>query len=186
MKPFPAGVGWQMLEKYQIEAPFDYMVFISDYSLRQAREAGMRPRRPLVLYPGVEHGKFQPKQKEDVVLYTGKFETRKGVFEVLEVARALPAVRFSIYGWGPEEAALRRAAPPNVEITSYTVASELPDRAGRARICLLPSKAETFGIALVQCMAAGCAVVSSIPLEFAGRRVAPVRPMQTPSNPNDE
>jgi len=47
----------------------------------------------------------------------------------------------------------------------------LPDRAGRARICLLPSKAETFGIALVQCMAAGCAVVSSIPLEFAGRRV---------------
>jgi glycosyltransferase involved in cell wall biosynthesis len=170
MKPFPAGIGWQMLERFQIEAPFDYTVFISDYSLRQAREAGMRPRRPIVLYPGVEHGKFSPKEKEDLVLYTGKFERRKGIFEVLEVARALPEVRFSMYGWGPDEGVLRRAAPANVEITSYTTASELPDRVGRARICLLPSKAETFGVALVQCMAAGCAVVSSIPLEFAGHR----------------
>jgi glycosyltransferase involved in cell wall biosynthesis len=172
MRPFPAGLGWQLWEKYQIEAPFDYMVFISDYSLRQAQESGMRPRKPLVLYPGIEEGKYLPQKKEDAVLFTGKFDDRKGVFEVLQVARALPEVRFWMYGWGPEEAALRREAPPNVEITTYSspAALELPDLVGRARICLLPSKAETFGIALAQCMAAGCAVVSSIPLEFAGHR----------------
>jgi glycosyltransferase involved in cell wall biosynthesis len=133
---------------------------------------GADPRRALVLYPGIEAGKFRPVDaKEDVVLYTGKFELRKGVFEVLEVARALPEVRFRMYGWGPEESSLRQAAPPNVEVQTYTESSGLPEMLAHTRICLLPSKAETFGFALVQAMAAGCAIVSSIPLEFAGRRV---------------
>jgi glycosyltransferase involved in cell wall biosynthesis len=175
MRPFPAGRMWEAFERFQIEADFDAVVFISDYSLEQARQLGIRPRNPVVLYPGIEQGRFQPMYKQDTVLFTGKFEDRKGVFEVLKVARALPRVAFQLYGWGPEERELRLQAPPNAQILSYsdTRAAELPELAGRARICLLPSKSETFGLALVQSMAAGCAIVSSIPLPFEGVRVAP-------------
>ncbi|PZR75296.1 MAG: hypothetical protein DLM73_05645, partial [Chthoniobacterales bacterium] len=42
----------------------------------------------------------------------------------------------------------------------------------RARIFLFPSKGETFGIALVEAMASGCAIISSVPLPFEGIRVA--------------
>jgi glycosyltransferase involved in cell wall biosynthesis len=172
MKPFPAGWAWQAWERFQIRSGFDCLLFMSDYSRQQGQRMGAVEIRSRVLYPGIEADKFQPAgDKEDVVLFTGKFERRKGVFEVLQVARALPEVRFRMYGWGPEEPALRRSAPSNLQVRTYTDSSGLPDMLGRARICLLPSKAETFGFALVQAMASGCAIISSIPLEFAGRRV---------------
>lgn len=181
MKPFPAGRAWQAWERFQIRAGFDCLVFISEYSRQQVRHLLADTQRTLTLHPGIEAGRFKPAgTKQDLVLFNGKFDLRKGAYEVLKVARALPHVRFCMYGFGPEEAALRRAAPPNVEVRSYTAAdrrldatdsSGLPDLLARARICLLPSKAETFGFALIQAMAAGCAVVSSIPLEFAGQRV---------------
>lgn len=54
--------------------------------------------------------------KDDVVLFAGKFEKRKGVLDALEVARALPQVRFRMIGWGPEMEYLKRAALRNVEM----------------------------------------------------------------------
>ena len=41
-----------------------------------------------------------------------------------------------------------------------------------AEIFFLPSRAETFGIAILQAMAAGCPVVSTIPLQYEGFRTA--------------
>ncbi|HEY3442724.1 MAG TPA: glycosyltransferase family 4 protein [Paludibaculum sp.] len=175
MRPFPAGHCWQAFERHQLESDFDSVVFLSEYSLEQALESGIRPKNPAVLNPGIEQGRFRPLPKRDAVLFTGKFDNRKGVFEVLKVARALPSAEFWLYGWGPEEAELRRQAPPNAKVITYsdTRAAELPELAGQAHICLLPSKAETFGLALIQAMAAGCAIVSSIPLPFEGFHVAP-------------
>jgi glycosyltransferase involved in cell wall biosynthesis len=181
MKPFPLGFAWQAFERFQVRAGFDCLVFISEYSRQQARRLLSDTQRTLALHPGIEAGRFKPAAaKQDMVLFNGKFDLRKGVYEVLEVARALPQVPFCMYGFGSEEAYLRSAAPANVEVRSYSAAdrrldstdsSGLPDLLSRARICLLPSKAETFGFALIQAMAAGCAIVSSIPLEFAGQRV---------------
>ena len=181
MKPFPAGWAWQALERFQLRAGFDSLVFISEYSRREAQRMLLYAQRTVALHPGIEAGVFGPAEvKDDVVLFNGKFDIRKGIFEVLKVAEALPEVRFQMYGFGPEEANLRRLAPRNVEVRTYsephklldlTDANGLPHLLGRARICLLPSKAETFGFALIQAMAAGCAIISSIPLEFAGARV---------------
>jgi glycosyltransferase involved in cell wall biosynthesis len=173
MKPFPFGAAWAAFERYQLCRPFDRLVFVSEFSLRQGIDLGVSAERATVLYPGLEANQFRPTAKEDLVLFTGKFESRKGVWEVIETAKALPEVRFRLYGWGPEEAALRRAAPANVEIETYEDSSGLPAELGRARICLLPSKAETFGFSLVQAMASGCAVISSIPIPFAGVQVKP-------------
>ncbi|HJT86943.1 MAG TPA: glycosyltransferase family 4 protein, partial [Bryobacteraceae bacterium] len=108
----------------------------------------------------------------DVVLFAGKFERRKGVVEVIETARALPEVRFRMLGWGPEKTFLERSAPPNVEISGET-GEEYRASLGRARIFFFPSRAETFGIVLIEALASGCAIVSSVPLDFAGARVQP-------------
>lgn len=172
MKGPVLGRAWRAFERRQLGAPFDATVFISDYSLEQARQAGIRPPNPLVLCPGIEQERFAPAAKDGPVVFNGKFDGRKGVFEVLEVARALPEIDFVLYGWGPEENALRRSAPRNARIVAYSdyTARELPGLLAHAPVCLLPSKAETFGLALVQAMASGCAIVSSIPLEFAGHR----------------
>jgi len=172
MKPFPFGRFWEWLEAYQIRQRWDELFFPSDFALKEGVRLGADPEHSHVAPPGLEqHLLHSAVEKEDVVLFTGKFDTRKGVYQVIEVARALPHVRFRLYGFGPDAAKIRDGVPPNVEVESYVTSERLPDELGRARICIFPSKAETFGMALAQAMACGCAIVSSIPLPFEGYHI---------------
>jgi len=173
MRPFPLGHAWEWIEAFQLRRGWDRIICLSDYARNHALDIGANPKRCVVINPGIEERFVPGAVKQDLVLFTGKFEPRKGVFEVIEVARALPDIPFKLYGWGDLEAELRRIAPPNVEIETYETSERLPAELARARICILPSKAETFGLALIQAMASGCAVVSSIPLPFEGVRVKP-------------
>ena len=74
-------------------------------------------------------------------------------------------------GWGPEREALIRLAPSNVEIGDRQTGAEYAATLARSRILRCPRRAETFGLALAEAMRSGCAVISSVPLEFAGARV---------------
>jgi glycosyltransferase involved in cell wall biosynthesis len=76
-------------------------------------------------------------------------------------------------GWGPEEASLRAQAPANLEIVGFLRGAPLREALGRARIFLLPTRAETLGLAVVEAMASGCAVISTAPVEFEGVRITP-------------
>jgi glycosyltransferase involved in cell wall biosynthesis len=171
MRPEPLGRAWRAWERYLLTREYDRVVFLSEYSREQGLALGVSEARALVHCPGIDFTRVRAAlAKEDVVLFAGKFEPRKGVFDVLEAARALPDLRFRMAGWGPAEAAIRRAAPPNLEIVERTGAA-LYDELARARVFLFPSRAETFGIVLAEAMASGCAIVSTVPLEFEGARI---------------
>jgi glycosyltransferase involved in cell wall biosynthesis len=171
--PF-AGRAFRAWERFLTTLPYTRTLFLSEYSRDQGLALGVSSHSASVSYPGFDSALFVPApQKEDFVLFAGKFEIRKGIFDVTEVARALPQVRFRMIGWGSEIEALRRAAPANVTIARETGGgNEYRALLSRARIFFFPSKAETFGISLVEAMASGCAIVSSVPLDFAGIRVA--------------
>jgi glycosyltransferase involved in cell wall biosynthesis len=173
-----AYVWW---ERFLMHQPFSRIVFPSEHSRQAGLRMGIAASRCVVIHPGFEQHLFKPAlQKEDTVLFVGKFERRKGVHEVLEVARRLPHVPFRLLGWGPEIEAIRQAASPNVSIEflppgaimDETRASVLASAFGRASIFFLPSKAESFGLVLVEAMASGCAVVSTVPLNYEGAHVA--------------
>jgi glycosyltransferase involved in cell wall biosynthesis len=134
---------------------------------------GARPEVSLVNAPGIDPERFKPEAKDGSVLYSGKYDRRKGAYDVLEIARALPDTRFRMVGWGPEENALRAAAPGNVEIRGLATGKELERTYARASVFLFPTRAETFGITVAEAMAAGCAVVSTIPLDYEGALVKP-------------
>ena len=121
---------------------------------------------------GIELEDYAPVTvKDDVVFVTGKLDPRKGIFDILAIARELPQVRFRVMGWGPQEAEIRSAAPANMEFVPFERGTPLHRAFGLARIFLFPTKGETFGIALVEAMASGCAIVSSCPLPFEGVRI---------------
>jgi len=113
------------------------------------------------------------REKHKEVLFVGKFDARKGVYDVLEVARALPQIHFRMIGYRGKEEDLRQTAPPNVEISSFQERGALQEAFARASIFFLPSKGEGFPVALTEAMASGCAVVSSVPLTFEGISVGP-------------
>jgi glycosyltransferase involved in cell wall biosynthesis len=163
------GRAFRAWERFLVTRPYTRTLFLSEFSRRNGLALGVSPERARVSTPGFTAANCAPAAaKDDVVLFAGKFEKRKGVLDVLEVARALPQVRFRMIGWGPEKEYLKRAAPPNLEIGEHETGAAYAASLARARIFFFPSQAETFGIVLLEAMASGCAIVSSVPLEFAG------------------
>jgi len=156
-------------ERFLLKQDFSRFIFLSSYSRIMGIEMGVSPSRSIVNSPGIEVDKYGPSpEKDDVVLFVGKLEVRKGIYDFLEVARALPDIFFRVMGWGTEEGLVRKIAPSNVEFVKFVRGQKLREAFGRAKIFFFPSKSETFGLVLVEAMAAGCAIVSTIPLGFEG------------------
>ena len=165
------GRCFEALEKWQLRLPFDRLIFGSDFSRDLGLELGAPPDRSLVNNPGIDLDKYAPAPtKEESVLFVGKMEVRKGIETVLTIAASFPDVPFRIFGWGATDK-LRASATPNVEFIPFERGEKLRSEFARARIFLFPSKAETFGIAIAEAMASGCAVISSIPVDFVGELI---------------
>lgn len=173
-----AGRAFRIWERLLLRLPFDRAVFLSDFSADLAVQLGVPRERCVVNVPGISHDDYYSAPEKDVdVLFLGKLTTRKGVYDVLAVAEALPDLRFRVVGWGDDAESIKATAPPNVTVDGGTEPFDrgpfLFDALATARIFLFPSRAETFGLVIAEAMASGCAVVSSVPLPFAGERIVP-------------
>lgn len=169
------GRAFAALERRIVSRPYARTIFLSPESRRAGIAMGARPDTSLVVQPGIDLDRFRPApQREDVILFAGRLDRRKGFHHVVAAARALPGLRFRAMGWAPDITALRAAAPANLEIIESRNAPDYPEAVSRARIFFFPSYAETFGIVVAEAMAAGCAVVSSLDtMDFAGAHVPP-------------
>ena len=103
-----------------------------------------------------------------VLLHVGRLAAEKGVHRILEafaIARALlPAgsLQLVIAGGGPEEAALRRAAPPDVTFLGVLDRERvLPQLYASADAFVLTSLTETLGLVVLEAMASGLPVIAT-------------------------
>ena len=97
------------------------------------------------------------------ILFVGRHEPRKGLDVLLEAFRRLDrdAVLW-VAGEGPNTSALMASAPPGVEWLGRISDAELARRLRGAAVFCAPSlHGESFGVVLLEAMAAGTAVVAS-------------------------
>ena len=97
------------------------------------------------------------------ILFVGRHEPRKGLDVLLEAFRRLDrdAVLW-VAGEGPNTSALAASAPPGVEWLGRISDQELTQRLRAATVFCAPSlHGESFGVILLEAMAAGTPVVAS-------------------------
>lgn len=112
----------------------------------------------------------RPVDEQVTLLYIGRLEQRKGVAHLLHAVallqRQAPEVKLIVGGDGPERAALERLSSElelaNVEFRGYVPAAALPRLLRGADIfCAPATHAESFGIVLIEALAAGLPIVAA-------------------------
>ena len=161
-------------ERILLRRRFSQTLFLSEDNRDQAIKLCGSSGRFLVTPPGIDPNEFSSDpEKQNIVVFVGKFDVRKGVYDVVEVARELPQVPFVMIGWGSSEESLRSMAPSNVSFHPIEDRNGLRRWLACASIFFLPSVGEGYPIALLEAMASGCAIVSTVPVPFEGEKVAP-------------
>ena len=121
-----------------------------------------------ILFNGIElgvYGSAASSPRENAIFFCGRHEPRKGLSVLLEAHSQLPDdVRLWVASDGPEtaELKLRFSGDPRVEWLGRISDEEKVDRLARAAVFCAPSlRGESFGIVLLEAMAAGTPVVAS-------------------------
>lgn len=125
---------------------------------------------------GVDADKFNPRYRSEtmraalsdghpdqpILLYVGRLSKEKQIEQLKPVLEQVPDVRLAIVGDGPNRAALERhfAGTPT-RFMGYLKGEALSQAYASADIFTFPSALETFGLVVVEAMAAGLPVVSS-------------------------
>jgi phosphatidylinositol alpha-mannosyltransferase len=125
------------------------------------------PQDISVLWNGVEVDRFASAEpwptRKPAVLFVGRHEPRKGLAVLLDAWAGIDRdALLWVAGSGPQTDALRRRNVPNVEWLGSVKDDERNRRLRAATIFCAPAvRSESFGVVLLEAMAAGAPVVAS-------------------------
>jgi glycosyltransferase involved in cell wall biosynthesis len=155
-------------EKYLDYGAAEENVFVSlqtaDIATIGARCDALRPERPAL------RQRFGWTAENVVALYVGSFIERKGLDALLRAfasaAGETPALRLALAGGGDQEASLRALAAQlgvaeRVTWLPFRQQVELWELYACADFFILPTRRDTFGVVVVEAMAAGLPVLCS-------------------------
>lgn len=161
------------IEKIQLSRDFNKFITLSNFAKNELVRLGISSERISVIPPGIDISEFKVDEKEDFVLFVGRIAWQKGIKVLLEVARRMPDYKFIVVGRKDDAYDyFIRHQSKNIEYLGYVSREKLLELYSKAKVFFLPSIAETFGYVILEAMASGCAIVSTVPLDYYGRYIA--------------
>jgi glycosyltransferase involved in cell wall biosynthesis len=100
-------------------------------------------------------------EESDYVLFTGTLEPRKGINDLLDAWRSLPAPRPRLVLCGDPGWKTRVPAEEGIERTGYVTRERLRELYRGARAFVYPSRYEGFGIPPLEALACGAPVIAT-------------------------
>ena len=171
-------------ERLAVEGADAVVTFTGEESAALGEFYGLDPRRAHVVQMGVDDSVFRPRdqaaartklgigQDDRVVLFVGRIDPFKGPDLLLRsLARIADRrdIRVLLIGGAEEEHSVdwlkeiaeEQGVSDKLDWRRAVPQHELPDYYSAANVCAVPSRHETFGLAALEAMACGTAVVAS-------------------------
>lgn len=169
---------FELIERLAMTRGFDAYVFQNESSKRIGIAMGVNPKNVRMITPGVDSKFFSPSasvKRDCGVLFVGSIVMdepairTKGLEYVLDAARLLPDVQFGMLG--KFDRAIE--SPANVTWLGSVDRKGLVAAYRRAGMIVCASLNEGFGLALLEAMACGCPIVSTVDIGQVGPKVLP-------------
>jgi glycosyltransferase involved in cell wall biosynthesis len=177
VRGFLLGKVFQAAERYFLTRDYDAIIFQNDLSLRIGLEMGIKKEKVFIVHPGIDWKEYDMSiEKKRQVLFVGSLSMDeslakiKGLDYFIEAARLIPDVKFLVVG---DVKKLRVDAPKNVVFMRAKGKEELKKIYNESLVFCKPSLAEGFGLTLLEAMASGCAIVSTIDIGQKGMLAKP-------------
>lgn len=116
----------------------DKIVCCSKFMKRIMDSNPLFAKKTVVVHNFVDDLKYEYKEKENYVLYFGRFSEEKGIRTLLEVCKELPEVKFIFAGSGALEDEIRKV--PNIECVGFKSGKELHNLISKAKFSVYPSE----------------------------------------------
>jgi glycosyltransferase involved in cell wall biosynthesis len=117
-----------------------------------------------VIHVGIDLSRFIYKeQKSNFYLFIGRLTSDKGIPSLLEVASKMPEIKFKIAGVGPLRWMVEKYSEkfPNIEYLGFVSEERKIELMSNAKVLVIPSRAETFGVVYIEGMASGTPIIAS-------------------------
>jgi glycosyltransferase involved in cell wall biosynthesis len=174
-----SGRIFEFFEKIFLSRDFDAIIFQNNSALALGKRISLKAKKIFLLHPGIDFKKFKTGKKENVVLFVGSVNMDdslvrlKGLKYLVDAARMLPNIKFIIVGGGLGLEKLKKISPRNVIFKGVLKGKALTEVYSKSLIFCLPSLSEGFGLSILEAMASGCAIVSTIDLGQKGILIKP-------------
>lgn len=143
--------------KHYIAKKSDKIICISNYLKRQLISHGMPDEMLETVYNGVE-SQERSRQEDDFIVYIGRLVQSKGL-DILAKAMENVNEKLMVSGNGPGSRYFKNTE--NVEMLGVVSRDKKNELLKKCKFLVLPSKAESFGIVLLEAMVFGKPVVAS-------------------------
>jgi len=152
----------------------DYSLAPSNQILREMTNLGVN--NVGLWKRGVDAEKFNPRYQSDemryqlsdghpnenIMLYVGRLSNEKQIDQLRPILEQVPGTRLAIVGDGPARESLEEHfAGTNTKFMGYMTGEPLAQAYASADVFTFPSALETFGLVVVEAMAAGLPVVAT-------------------------
>lgn len=121
----------------KVYAQIDTIICCSEFMKKELDNNPLLASRTVTLHNFVEDIDRQDMQKENYVLYFGRYSEEKGIDLLLEVCKQLPDIPFIFAGGGPLENQINEVK--NIKNVGYKKGEELYDIIRKAKIYVCPS-----------------------------------------------
>ena len=116
----------------------DVMICCSEFLKRKMDSNPLFAGKTLALHNFVDKAEKQETEKQNYVLYFGRFSREKGIDTLIQVCKELPEIPFVFAGTGPLDEEL--AGVPNIQNVGFQRGQDLETLIRQARFSLCPSE----------------------------------------------